>query len=157
MALTGAAGAVGGLYVLAALRGWFQPAGYWVPSGLAWALAAFFGLSLPLTFWGKATLGPYFAAGSALKVEHSLVTEGPYARIRHPIYTGMIIMCISTGVLSGMWLVLALGAGLAPICYGLRIWLDERLLQTGFGPTHTAYAHQVPLLMPRVWSAKHRA
>lgn len=154
MALTSVAGGAGGLYILGALRGWFRPPGYWLPSGLVWVLASLFALGLALTVWGKVTLGPNFVAGSALKVEHALVAEGPYAWIRHPIYAGMLIMCATTGVLSGMWLVLALGAGLAPACYGLRIWLDERLLQTGFGPTYAAYARRVPMLVPRVRSAK---
>ncbi len=156
MALTGVVTVAGGLYILAALRDWFWPAGYWLPSLVAWGLVGLFVLGLALTMWGKAALGPNYAAVSALKVEHRLVDHGPYAWLRHPIYAGAILMYASTAVLSGMWLMLALGAGLIPACYGLRIWLDERLLRIGFGPSHAAYARRVPLVVPGFQSARRR-
>jgi protein-S-isoprenylcysteine O-methyltransferase Ste14 len=154
--LIGAATAVGGLYLLAALRGWFLPAGYGVPGFLAWLLVGLWAMGALLAAWGKAALGPNYAPRSALKVEHRLVAGGPYAHIRHPIYAGLVVMYAAAGVLSGSWLVLALGAGLVPACYGVRIWLDERLLHTGFGSAYATYARQVPVLLPRVQHGKRR-
>jgi protein-S-isoprenylcysteine O-methyltransferase Ste14 len=123
-----------------------EPWGYSTPRAMAWSLLVLVGLGMALSGWGKATLGPNYTGGTALKVEHRLVTGGPYAWLRHPIYAGAILSYAATGALSGMWVVLVLGAGVIPVAYGLRIWLDERLLSRSFGQTYAAYRHDVALL-----------
>ena len=75
--------------------------------------------------------------------------SGPYARMRHPIYTAMLIMLIATGVaLSGP---ASLGIGLLLFALGTaqRIRIEEGLLRASFGQEFASYAARVPAVLPR--------
>ncbi|MFM8560353.1 MAG: EVE domain-containing protein, partial [bacterium] len=55
----------------------------WVGVALAWVAAGF-------TVWARFTLGRWFSGTFALRPDHALVTHGPYAIVRHPMYTGLV-------------------------------------------------------------------
>jgi len=87
-----------------------------------------------------------WAAGYLQKNTH-LITAGPYARVRHPLYGGMLLILSGWCTLSG-WLPygLLLGAYSA-LLYGCAITMEERRLSELF-PEHRCYRQQVPLLIP---------
>lgn len=58
--------------------------------GCAFALA-----SLSIFIWAKVTLGQHYSPCFDSFVPHSLVCRGPYARVRHPIYTANIALLCS--------------------------------------------------------------
>jgi protein-S-isoprenylcysteine O-methyltransferase Ste14 len=75
------------------------------------------------------------------------VDTGPYALVRHPIYTGVILSAFSTGVAERRWLAV-LGAAVIAAGFWLRSRLEERFLATELGPAYEAYLQRVPMLIP---------
>lgn len=95
-----------------------------------------------------------WAAGYLQKNTH-LVTAGPYAYVRHPLYGGMLIILSGWCTIAG-WLPYGLLLGAyAALLYGCAILMEERRLSELFRE-HRAYRQHVPLLIPwlgRRWSA----
>ncbi len=93
-------------------------------------------------------LGPEWSLQARLIEGHRLVTSGPYAIVRHPIYTGMFGMLLAT------LLAFAHGIALVPavVLYGagtiLRVRGEERLLRVAFGAAWDDYARRVPAVLP---------
>lgn len=82
--------------------------------------------------------------------EHKVIDTGPYAVVRHPMYSGAILYFFGVPLLLGSWI----GLALAPLLIGLvaaRILLEEDTLRAEL-PGHTAYAARVRWrLLPGVW------
>jgi protein-S-isoprenylcysteine O-methyltransferase Ste14 len=82
--------------------------------------------------------------------EQQLVSTGPYAVVRHPMYSGGLLVLLGTPIALGAWwsLVPALGVAAAIV---VRLLDEERLLVAGL-PGYSAYRDRVPYrLVPRVW------
>ncbi|MFN8179735.1 MAG: isoprenylcysteine carboxylmethyltransferase family protein [bacterium] len=94
------------------------------------------------------TLGKQWALDARVLEKHALVTEGPYARVRHPIYTAMGAMLVATGLAMSPWWALAAGI----LTYGagtvVRTRAEEALLLDAFGAEYEAYRARVPALLP---------
>src|SRR5690349_5619568 len=60
------------------------------------------------TVWARFALGTMWSSAAVVKEGHRLRTEGPYALVRHPIYTGLLTMLLGTALLNGLgrWLLL---------------------------------------------------
>lgn len=82
--------------------------------------------------------------------QHRVVSTGPYAYVRHPMYAGAIALILGTGLLLGSWLAVGLGVVLiASLAY--RAVLEEETLKREL-PGYDAYAARVRYrLIPRVW------
>jgi protein-S-isoprenylcysteine O-methyltransferase Ste14 len=81
---------------------------------------------------------------------HSIVTTGPYAHVRHPMYAGAIFFMLGTPLLLGSWFGLALG-GVMIIAFGYRAVMEERTLLAQF-PEYADYAARVRYrLIPLIW------
>jgi protein-S-isoprenylcysteine O-methyltransferase Ste14 len=119
-----------------------------VSAGLALAGLALIAFDIFTFSTSEAVLGGRRLAGHAeLAGSRELIACGPYARVRHPRYLGMmsgvlgaslIIALARLWAVSILWLVLAL----------LTIRAEERELHTRLGPVHAAYAERVPALLP---------
>ena len=96
------------------------------------------------------TLGKEWSLEARLVEGHRLVTTGPYARVRHPIYTAMLGSLVATGLAVGH--PVAIPAALVPFAIGtlVRVRLEERLLRGAFGAEYDAYAARVPAVLPRL-------
>lgn len=97
------------------------------------------------------TLGKEWSLTARVVEEHKLATRGPYAIVRHPIYTGMIGMLLATGLATSYWQVLVLS--LAVLLFGtiIRIRSEERLLRETFGVEFEKYAKRVSAIIPGVY------
>jgi protein-S-isoprenylcysteine O-methyltransferase Ste14 len=81
---------------------------------------------------------------------HAIVTTGPYAYVRHPMYAGAIVLLLGTPVLLGSWYGLALAVILI-VAFGYRAVMEERTLSAQF-PEYAAYAARVRYrLIPLIW------
>src|SRR3974390_1237869 len=58
---------------------------------------------LGVTLWARHHLGKFWSARVALKQDHELIRSGPYAYVRHPIYSGLFIALIGTALVIGEW------------------------------------------------------
>jgi protein-S-isoprenylcysteine O-methyltransferase Ste14 len=104
-------------------------------------------LGLFVAIWSRKALGAEWSRDVELKQGHKLVERGPYRFMRHPIYTGHLLMGVGTAIASG--LVVAF-VGLASFVAGFWIKLnqEERLLLRGFPDEYSAYKARVKALIP---------
>lgn len=110
------------------------------------------GLGLGLRAWGSGTAGPH--TRSATIEARRLVTGGPFAYVRNPIYLGSIILGIGMSALIGDPLAYALTALAFLILYFGIIPAEETHLTHTFGTEYARYRAAVPRLIPRLspWS-----
>ena len=94
------------------------------------------------------TLGKEWSITARMVEDHKLATEGPYARVRHPIYTGMLGMLIATGLAITHWMALVAAIVVFAIGTFVRIRIEERLLRETFGQRFEEYARRVPAVIP---------
>lgn len=104
-------------------------------------------LGLLVTLWARKTLAGNWSSSVTFKQGHELVRSGPYRFVRHPIYTGLLVMCLGTALEMGRlrgWLALPLMA--TAFCIKLR--QEERLLLRHFPVEYPRYQQQVKALIP---------
>jgi protein-S-isoprenylcysteine O-methyltransferase Ste14 len=104
-------------------------------------------VSTIFTLWARFSLGALWSVGPRVGKDRHLMTDGPYAVTRHPIYTGMLGMLVGTALLGGLglWIVpLAIGA----IAFEVKIRMEEELLLVIFADQYSRYQERVPRLVP---------
>ena len=97
------------------------------------------------------TLGKEWSITARMVEDHRLATKGPYAHVRHPIYTGMLGMLVATGLAISHWMVLVAAIVVFAIGTLIRVRIEERLLRETFGPRFEEYARQVPAVIPGIF------
>lgn len=88
-----------------------------------------------------------WAAGNLVKCV-TLTQSGPYALVRHPLYSGSFLLVLGFAILSGSWLSVALVVGPLVYIYSKTVSYEERLLTREFGGSWHAYAAKTPRLIP---------
>jgi len=114
----------------------------------AYALVGVMLLGLAVTWWARIALGRLWSSAITRKEEHRLVDTGPYAVVRHPIYTGIIIALLATAATEGTILAL-LGAVFIAIGLWVKARAEERFLSAELDPdAYESYRRRVPMLVP---------
>lgn len=90
-----------------------------------------------------------WAAGTLRKVKE-LVTSGPYALVRNPLYVGSFLMMAGFSLLVGDWLTLMLVIGPMIALYWLAVRDEEKVLAKFFPSEWPVYSSQVPRFVPRL-------
>lgn len=102
-----------------------------------------------IALWARRTLGRNWSANVMQKTGHELIEQGPFAYVRHPIYTGFLLAMIGTTLLIDEW-----RAVLATVIAFLAFWrkyrLEERFMLELFGEKYLAYQARVPALVPGI-------
>jgi len=100
-----------------------------------------------VTLWARRTLAGNWSSDVTFKRDHELVKNGPYQFVRHPIYTGILLMCLGTAIDIGR-----LRGGLALLLMTAAFWIklkqEERLMLRHFPNEYPAYQKQVKALVP---------
>ena len=107
------------------------------------------GLGLFVSLWARWSLAGNWSGDVTFKQEHELIKSGPYRFVRHPIYTGMLTMCLGTAVDIGQlrgWLALLI----MTVTFWIKLKQEERLMLQHFPSEYTAYQQQVKALVPFV-------
>jgi len=103
-----------------------------------------------VAIWARYSLGAYWSARVTLKEGHQLIRSGPYALVRHPIYTGMFLAALGTALVGGEWRgILALL--LLITAHARKAFREESLLSREFGEEYTNYRRSTGFLFPRLW------
>jgi protein-S-isoprenylcysteine O-methyltransferase Ste14 len=97
------------------------------------------------------TLGKQWALRARLVEGHKLITEGPYAWVRNPIYTGMLGMLIATGLAMEHWLATIVAVPVFVVGLVIRVRGEEKLLRAAFGEEFEDYARRVAAVIPGVF------
>jgi protein-S-isoprenylcysteine O-methyltransferase Ste14 len=95
-------------------------------------------------------LGDNWSIVARMRAEHSLVTRGPFARVRHPIYLAMLLLLIAWAIGLGHLLALIIAVPLILIGTAIRVREEEKLLIAQFGEGYRAYARATPAFIPRL-------
>lgn len=117
-------------------------------------LVQYLGLALTvagigLAIWARVHLGRNWSARPALKEEHELITSGPYKRIRHPIYTGVLLAILGSALAIDLWLILGLLIFLA--IFVRRVGIEENLMMQQFPSQYPDYKKHTQALLPFIW------
>jgi protein-S-isoprenylcysteine O-methyltransferase Ste14 len=127
------------------LLGRFLPDSYlFLGLGLAVEL-----VGVGIAIWARRVLGSRWSREVAITEEHQLVRDGPYARVRHPIYAGALLIYVGLALAVGRVHALA-GLALVCIAYWRKISMEERILENAYGAGFRAYRLQSRLLIPFV-------
>ena len=97
------------------------------------------------------TLGKEWSLTARLVEGHQLATTGPYALVRHPIYTGMLGMLVATGLAISYWAALLAALVIFFIGTTIRVRSEEKLLREAFGEQFENYARNVRALVPGLY------
>ena len=94
-------------------------------------------------------LGRHFSLTARTLESHELVTTGPYATVRHPIYSAMLGLLVATTIVFGRPVTLVASIPIFLVGTSMRTAREERLLAAAFGDAWTDYAGRVPAILPR--------
>jgi protein-S-isoprenylcysteine O-methyltransferase Ste14 len=115
------------------------------------AAAAICGPIAAVLAWTSVTrLGRQFRVHAGLYHDHALVTTGPYAIVRHPIYASLLAILLCTLLLLTPWQWIALSLALFIAGTEIRVRSEEQLLASRFGEEFEVYRKSVPAYIPFV-------
>ena len=98
--------------------------------------------------WARRHIGKNWSGQVTIRKEHELIRTGPYAHIRHPIYTGMLLAVAGTAIAIGEYRAIV---AFAVIAIGLVVKArrEESFLATQFGPAFDEHRRQTGFFLPR--------
>jgi protein-S-isoprenylcysteine O-methyltransferase Ste14 len=128
-----------------ALRRRLLPLGALAPTVGVLLIAAGLGFSV----WARRHLGRNWSSQVVVKADHALIRSGPYSRLRHPIYTGLLLAFLGTAVIIGevrgfLAFVLLL------ISFGIKSRAEEARMRETF-PEYERYRRETSALIPYVF------
>ena len=101
------------------------------------------------SIWARRHLGSNWSQAVTIREGHELITSGPYAMVRHPIYTGLLAALLGCAIARDEWRgLLAMALVLATLWHKLR--LEEQWMRERFGESYEAYRRRVAALLPYV-------
>jgi protein-S-isoprenylcysteine O-methyltransferase Ste14 len=102
---------------------------------------------LVFTLWARYTLAGNWSGDVTFKEDHELIRRGPYRIVRHPIYTGLLVMWFGTAIYLGQ-LRGVISLLLVTLGFWIKLRQEERLLLRHFPDAYPAYRHEVKALIP---------
>ncbi len=119
------------------------------PEMVGWIAAVLVVLGVAIAIWARVYLGRNWSSRPEVKAGHELVTTGPYAYVRHPIYAGMLLAGLGSALTGNI-----LGIGpfiLICLIFGPRIRQEEEIMLEFFPNEYPAYQARTKRLVPGVW------
>jgi alpha-1,2-mannosyltransferase len=107
---------------------------------------------LVLHLRARRALGPFWSGVVEVRAGQPVVTRGPYAAVRHPLYLALLLLGAGSFLAHPSVAAGCLAGGLA-VGLGTKIQIEERALRTALGAAYTDYATRVPALVPDVGPA----
>jgi len=123
----------------------FVPPRPWIE----WLGVALTAAGIAFAIWARNHIGKFWSASVSLREGHELIRSGPYARIRHPIYSGMLLAAAGTTLCSGKYGAL-LVLGFALIAVVMKAKKEEALLAGEFGAAFDEHRRRTGFLLPRL-------
>lgn len=119
------------------------PQGYWTFYGGAALTTA----GLLFAVWARAYLGTNWSRSVTIKQDHELIVGGPYALVRHPIYTGIIAGFLGSAIALGQIRGL-IALALVSLALWAKLRMEEKWIREQFGASYEAYSQRVAALVP---------
>ena len=105
-------------------------------------------VGMGIAAWARMHLGQFWSDKVVLKVDHQLIRTGPYAHMRHPIYSGVLLGVAGTAVALGEWRGI-IAFVLLVINYSIKAKREERMLARQFGNEFQVHQKQTGFLLPK--------
>jgi len=123
-----------------------------LPQQNAWKITGLIicGVGISYAMWARVYLGKNWSGRVTIKENHELITRGPYAVTRHPIYSGILIGLIGYAFIEGL-LKAYLAVGIIMLGMLIKIYREERFLKEAFGEKYQSYSFKVKRLIPFIF------
>ena len=105
-------------------------------------------LGIGLALWARSHLGANWSARITIKEGHELIRTGPYARLRHPIYSGLDLATIGTAMVIDQWGCI-LGVAFVVVAYWIKARKEESMLTARFGDAFRDHCRHTGFLFPK--------
>ena len=125
--------------------------GHGAATGNPWLLGiglAFFVLGLALAVWARVYLGRNWGMPMSQKADPELVTTGPYGKIRHPIYSGIILGMVGTAIAISLYWLIAVAILAAYFLFSAVT--EERTMAKLFPLAYPPYKRVTKMLVPYI-------
>jgi protein-S-isoprenylcysteine O-methyltransferase Ste14 len=129
--------------------GWIIAFSFSLPPWLRWIGFAFGVLTVFFWTWVQVRLDTQWSPQLQLTKDHQLITSGPYARIRHPLYAGMCGWFVSLSLLTANWIFVA-ACSIATVGIIWRIPKEEKMMIEAFGDEYKAYMQRTGRFFPKL-------
>lgn len=100
-----------------------------------------------LSIWARLILGENWSAKVTRKVDHELIRSGPYAFVRHPIYSGLLLAAVGTAIFIGEWRGIV-AIPLILLSEIVKARREEQFMLAEFGEAYARYRNQTGFLLP---------
>jgi protein-S-isoprenylcysteine O-methyltransferase Ste14 len=114
---------------------------------IVWGGVVLTGFGVMLAIWARWHLGQNWSDKVVLKVDHELIRSGPYAYLRHPIYSGVLLAVIGTALAVGEWrgilAFILLGSN-----YYVKATREEKILAGKFGEEFQEHRRRTSFFLP---------
>lgn len=135
-------------YPIAFVRAWSFPERAQLPLFIVGVLMLISGSLLRRYCWR--TLGKYFTGDVQARHDQPVIRSGPYRWVRHPSYTGGMMMFIGLGLTLGSWVSVALLTIATIVAYGYRVTVEERVLLDTIGEPYGSYMKERKRFIPYI-------
>jgi protein-S-isoprenylcysteine O-methyltransferase Ste14 len=135
-----------GMYI--AGMAWIDQFLFFLPGWLRWIGFALGILSVAFMTWTQVTLDTQWSAQLQLREDHHLITTGPYARMRHPLYTSMFGWGTALSLLTANWIFV----GVCALTIAGLVWRvpkEEQMMVEAFGDEYNTYMQRTGRFFPR--------
>jgi protein-S-isoprenylcysteine O-methyltransferase Ste14 len=110
-----------------------------------------FAAGLWLFYRSHADLGTNWSITLEVREQHQLITQGVYRRIRHPMYSSLVLYTVAQALVIPNWVAGPSNLVAFAILFALRVRAEERMMLEQFGDEYTAYMARTKRLVPEVW------
>ena len=107
------------------------------------------GMGIALAIWARLYLGENWSSAVSIKVGHQLIRTGPYAWVRHPIYSGLILAAMGTALVRGE-IRGAMAIILLWYAFSVKSHMEEVFMRKTFGGEYDDYRTSTGALVPRI-------
>jgi protein-S-isoprenylcysteine O-methyltransferase len=150
--LLGAAFMLAMVFLLAApALDFFEIGRFGKNTAIGWAGIGVMLGGLGLRFWANRTLGRFYTTTLRVAESQPIIRQGPYKILRHPGYSGVLLLWIGAGIATANWIVTAAITSAMVISYHYRITSEESMLLSAFGAQYQAYRAHTWKLFPFVY------
>lgn len=152
-----------GIALAAALAGLAIVPGFYVATGIPkaadhpahlWAVVAgaiIFCLAMWVFRRTHKQLGKNWSITLEIRQKHELICSGPYAFVRHPMYTSFLLMGLAQAFLLSNWVAGLAGLVGFAVLFFLRVGKEERMMLDVFGPQYRAYMDKTKRIIPYLY------
>ncbi len=104
---------------------------------------------LALAVWARGHLAENWSSRVRIRVGHELIRTGPYAHLRHPIYSGVLLGVIGSALVVDRWRAL-ISVALVLISYSIKGRREDAVLAREFGDSWSEHRRHAGFLLPRL-------